>query len=107
MQQASVKMQAVFRGAQDRKLGREKRLQKEERERRQAMATKIQSWWRALQAKEMMGLLREMEALNLIKVKSQQMQGGRAAANGDARGCVPMHTASVHPHLGSISLLAC
>lgn len=93
MQQASLKMQAGFRGAQDRKIAREKRLEKAARERRQAMATKIQSWWRALQAKEMIGLLREMEALNLIKVKSQQMQGGRKrhgksqSPNADARGC--------------------
>jgi hypothetical protein len=93
MQQSSIKMQAGFRGAKDRKLAREKRLEKEARERRLTMATKIQSWWRALQAKEMIGLLREMEALNLIKVKSQ-VQGGRLrhgksqSPNADARGCL-------------------
>ena len=39
----------------------EKKMEKQLRDLRCSMATRIQAWWQALQAKEMMGLLREME----------------------------------------------
>ena len=79
-------MQSLFRGRKDRKLGQEKRMERELRLLRERMATRLQAWWRGIQAKEMMGLLKEMESLNLIKVKSQQRGAAGGLKPGSAKG---------------------
>lgn len=84
--QATIKVQSLFRGRKDRKLGQEKRMERELRLLRERMATRLQAWWRGIQAKEMMGLLKEMESLNLIKVKSQQRRGAGGLKPGSAKG---------------------
>ncbi len=86
-QQASIKMQAVFRGCKDRKVGAQKRQEKALAQLRHDKATQIQAWWRALQAKEMVGLLKEMEGLNLIQIKSRARgaRGPANAAKGDSK----------------------
>ena len=84
--QATIKVQSLFRGRKDRKLGQEKRMERELRLLRERMATRLQAWWRGIQAKEMMGLLKEMESLNLIKVKSQQRGAAGGLKPGSAKG---------------------
>ncbi|EKX36282.1 hypothetical protein GUITHDRAFT_145854 [Guillardia theta CCMP2712] len=73
-EQASIKVQSLFRGMKDRRRAQELREERRHEELVQRSIMRIQAWWRALKAKQMMRLLKEMEELQLINFKKAQVQ---------------------------------
>mmetsp|Transcript_18316 Transcript_18316/g.41694 ORF Transcript_18316/g.41694 Transcript_18316/m.41694 type:complete len:699 (-) Transcript_18316:138-2234(-) len=70
---AAVKIQALVRGVRERRRTGELLAERRKREFFMRSISKIQSWWRALKAKHMMRLLKEMEELQLIDFKKAQV----------------------------------